>query len=177
MRLFFLAVLLTVCVAQASAFQETTNPWATIPRPPRTGSTSYDSEAERDLLDLVNQARAKAGVAPVQIDDGLTQAARSHSALMASQKQLSHQLRGELEPPQRLAAASTLQLSAEGENVGFGPSAAAVQQWFMRSAHHRETLLNPDYNVVGFGVVQNGGILYVTEDFGRGQPSTKKVLK
>jgi uncharacterized protein YkwD len=47
----------------------------------------------------------------------------------------------------------------------------------MRSAHHRETLLNPDYNVVGFGVVQNGGILYVTEDFGRGQPSTKKVLK
>src|SRR5580698_3440838 len=52
----------------------------------------YDAEAERQLLDLANQARAQAGVAPLQMDDGLTRAARIHAAEMAAQQQLSHQL-------------------------------------------------------------------------------------
>jgi uncharacterized protein YkwD len=41
----------------------------------------------------------------------------------------------------------------------------------MRSQHHRENLLNPDYNVAGFAVVRNGSTIYVTEDFGHGLPS------
>jgi uncharacterized protein YkwD len=168
----FLFVLLTVCLAgPASALQQPTNPWATIPRPPHAVSASYDSQAERQLLDLANQARAEARLAPLQIDEGLTRAARKHSTLMASQKQLSHDLPGEPTLPQRLAATSTLQLSAVGENVGFAPSAAASHRGFMHSPHHRENLLNPDYNVAGFAVVRNGNMVYVTEDFGQGLPS------
>jgi uncharacterized protein YkwD len=174
----FLVILLTVCLAgPASALQQPTNPWATIPRPPHAVSVPYDSQAERQLLDLANQARAEAGLAPLQSDEGLTRAARKHSALMASQKQLSHDLPGEPALPQRLAATSTLQFSAEGENVGLAPNAAEVHRAFMRSPHHRENLLNPDYNVAGFAVVRNGNTIYVTEDFGQGLPSTKKVLK
>jgi uncharacterized protein YkwD len=41
----------------------------------------------------------------------------------------------------------------------------------MHSPHHRENLLNPDYNVAGFAVVRNGNTIYVTEDFGHGQSS------
>jgi uncharacterized protein YkwD len=174
----FLVILLTVCLAgPASALQQPTNPWATIPRPPHAVSAPYDSQAERQLLDLANQARAEAGLTPLQSDEGLTRAARKHSALMASQKQLSHDLPGEPALPQRLAATSTLQLSAEGENVGLAPNAADVHRAFMRSPHHRENLLNPVYNVAGFAVVRNGNTIYVTEDFGQGLPSTKKLLK
>jgi uncharacterized protein YkwD len=174
----FLVILLTICLAgPASALQQPTNPWATIPRPPHAVSVPYDSQAERQLLDLANQARAEAGLAPLQSDEGLTRAARKHSALMASQKQLSHDLPGEPALPQRLAATSTLQFSAEGENVGLAPNAAEVHRAFMRSPHHRENLLNPDYNVAGFAVVRNGNTIYVTEDFGQGLSSTKKVLK
>jgi uncharacterized protein YkwD len=168
----FLFILLTVCLAgPASALQQATNPWATIPRPPRAGSAPYASQAERQLLNLANQARAEAGLAPLQIDDGLMRAARKHSVLMASQKQLSHDLPGEPALPQRLAATSTLQFSAEGENVGLAPSTAEVHQAFMQSPHHRENLLNPAYNVAGFAVVRNGNLIYVTEDFGHVLPS------
>jgi uncharacterized protein YkwD len=168
----FLVIWLTVRLAGlASAFQEPTNPWATVPRPPHGVSAPYDSKAELQLLDLANQARAEAGLAPLQSDEGLTRAARKHSELMASRKELSHDLPGEPALPQRLAATSTQQFSAEGENVGLAPSAAEVHRGFMRSPHHRENLLNPDYNVAGFAVVRNGSTIYVTEDFGRGLPS------
>ena len=41
----------------------------------------------------------------------------------------------------------------------------------MRSPHHRENLLNPDYNVAGFAVVRIGNMIYVTQDFAHGLPS------
>jgi len=167
-----LIISLTLCLAgPASSQQQAVNPWATIPRPPHGVSGTYDSQGERELLNLANRARADAGLVALQRDEGLTQAARKHSALMASQKQLSHDLPGEPALPQRLAATSTLQLSAEGENVGFAPSAAEAHRGFMHSPHHRENLLDPDYNVAGFAVVRNGNVIYVTEDFGQGLPS------
>jgi uncharacterized protein YkwD len=177
MRLFLVSSL-SVCLAvSTSALQQPTNPWATIPRPPHPVSAPSDIQAERQLLDLTNQARAEAGLAPLQSDEGLTQAARRHSALMASQKQLSHDLPGEPGLPQRLAATSPLQLSAEGENVGLAPSVADVHRGFMHSPHHRENVLDPDYNVAGFAVVRNGNTVYVTEDFGQSPASTRKIMK
>jgi uncharacterized protein YkwD len=167
MRPFLFVIALTVCLATpASAFQQPAKPWATIPRPPHAVSAPYDSQAERQLLDLTNHARAEAGLAPLQSDEGLARAARKHSALMVAQKRLSHDCPGEPALPQRLAATSTLQFSAEGENVGLAPSAAEVHRGFMNSPHHRENLLNPDYNVAGFAVVRSGNMIYVTEDFG-----------
>jgi uncharacterized protein YkwD len=80
-------------------------------------------------------------------------------------------LPGEPGLPQRLAAASSLQFSAEGENVGVAPGAAEVHSAFMNSPHHRENLLNPDYNVAGFAVVRSGNMIYVTEDFGHRESS------
>ena len=43
-----LVIWLTVCFAGlASAFQQPTNPWATVPKPPHGVSVPYDSKAER----------------------------------------------------------------------------------------------------------------------------------
>ena len=166
MRGLILLALSTVCLAgPGSAWQQSTNPWATIPRPPHAVAAPSDSQAERQLLTLANQARAEAGLAPLELDEGLTRAARRHSALMASEKQLSHELPGEPSLPERLTAASPLKLSAEGENVGFAASVPEVHRGFMQSPHHRENLLNPDYNLAGFAAVRDGNRVYVTEDF------------
>jgi uncharacterized protein YkwD len=171
MRGLIFVALSTVCLAgPGSAWQQSTNPWATIPRPPHAVSAPDDSPAERQLLTLANQARAEAGLRPLTLEEGLTQAARRHSALMASQKQLSHELPGEPSLPQRLAATSKFELGAVGENVGFATSAAEVHRGFMQSPHHRENLLNPDYNVAGFAAVRDGNRVYVTEDFGQSRP-------
>jgi len=141
------------------------------PQPSPDDPSPYDAQAERQLFDLANQARVQAGVAPLQMDDGLTQAARAHASEMAAQQQLSHQFAGEPSLAQRLAAHSTLHLDQAGENVSLAGSVEQSHQGLMHSPPHRENLLNPGYNVAGFGVVRSGNSLYVAEDFAHSLPA------
>ena len=140
-------------------------------QPSSNDASPYDSADERALLDLANQARAQAGVPPLQIDDGLTQAARAHAATMAAQQQLSHQFPGEPSLTQRLAATCTLHLDRAGENVSFAGSLDQAQENLMHSPPHRENLLNAAYNVAGFAVVRSGETLYVVQDFAHSLPA------
>lgn len=127
---------------------------------------TYDADAERQLLDLANEARAHAGVPALQMDEGLTRAARIHAQLMASQQKLSHQFGGESALTERIADTSELHLDNAGENVAFGGSVQQAETGLMHSPHHRENLMNTGYNVAGFGVVRSGYSLYVVQDFG-----------
>jgi len=134
-------------------------------------STYYDVAAERRLLDLANRDRMKAGLAPLQKDEGLTRAAREHATAMAAQQELSHQLAGEPSLVHRLAANSKTHLDQTGENVAFAGSVDQAQDNLMHSPPHRANLLNAGYNVAGFSVVRRGSLLYVTQDFGHSLPS------
>jgi uncharacterized protein YkwD len=144
---------------------------ASAQQPTPNDPSPYDAEAERQLFDLANQARAQAGVAPLQRDEGLTQAARAHAAAMAAQHDLSHQFAGEPSLQQRLAANSSLHLDKAGENVSVASSVEQSHQGLMHSPPHRENLLNPGYNVAGFGVVRAGSSLYVAQDFAHSLPA------
>jgi uncharacterized protein YkwD len=112
-----------------------------------------DADAERRLLELANQARGQAGLVPLQADDGLTKAARSHASTMAAQQQLSHQFSGEPSLTQRLASASNLHLDLAGENVAYSSSVENAEQNLLNSPSHRANLLNSAYNVAGFGII------------------------
>jgi uncharacterized protein YkwD len=140
-------------------------------QPSPNDSSPYDAGAERDLFNLANQARAQAGAAPLQIDEGLTRAAREHAAAMARQQQLSHQFAGEPSLTQRVAVNCALHLDQTGENVAYAGSVDQAHQGLMHSPPHRENLLNPAYNVAGFGVVRTGYSLYVAQDFGHSLPA------
>jgi hypothetical protein len=105
------------------------------------------------------------------MDEGLIQAARAHCKEMAAHNQLSHQLSGEPGLTHRLAANSSLHMDRAGENVGYAASAAESHDGFMHSPPHRENLLDPAFNVAGFGVIHSGDMLYVTQDFGHSLPS------
>jgi len=144
---------------------------ASAQQPTPNDRSPYDAEAERTLFNLANQARAQAGIAPLQRDDGLTQAARTHAAAMAAQQQLSHQFAGEPGLQQRLAANCSLHLDRAGENVAVASSVEQSHQGLMHSPSHRENLLNPGYNVAGFGVVRAGSSLYVAQDFAHSLPA------
>jgi len=144
---------------------------ASAQQPSPNDSSPYDAEAERELFNLANQARAQAGLAPLQMDDGLTQAARAHAAAIAAQQQLSHQFAGEPSLAERLAANCTLHLDRAGENVSVASSVEQSHQGLMHSPPHRENLLNPGYNVAGFGVVRAGNSLYVAQDFAHSLPA------
>jgi len=144
---------------------------ASAQQPSPNNSWPYDAEAERELFDLGNQARAQEGVAPLQMNDGLMQAARAHATAMAAQQQLSHQFAGEPSLTQRLADKCTLHLDQAAENVAYAGSVDQAQQGLMHSPPHRANLLNPSYNVAGFGVVRSGFSLYVAQDFGHSLPA------
>jgi uncharacterized protein YkwD len=134
-------------------------------------SPGIDPEAEQQLLEKANQARAQVGAPPLQIDDGLTLAARAHADVMAQQQQLSHQFDGEPSLPRRLAAASALHLDHAGENVALDLTADQAHDHLMLSPPHRQNLLDPSYNIAGFGVIRSGSRLYVVQDFGHSLPA------
>jgi uncharacterized protein YkwD len=128
-------------------------------------------DTEQQLLALANQSRRQAGVPPLKLDSGLTQAARAHAATMLEARRLSHQFQGEPPLPQRLASRSQLLLDQEGENVALDYDAEHGHQHLMLSPPHRANLLNSAYNVVGLGVVRNGDRLYIVQDFGHALPN------
>jgi uncharacterized protein YkwD len=144
---------------------------ASVQQPSPNNSSTYDAEAERQLFVLANQSRVQAGVGPLQIEEGLTQAARAHAQAMAAQHQLSHQLAEELPLAARLAASCSLHLDRAGENVSVAGSVEQSHQGLMHSPPHRQNLLDPGYNVAGFGVVRAGSELYVAQDFGHSLPA------
>jgi uncharacterized protein YkwD len=134
-------------------------------------SVEFDSHAEQQILELANRSRQQAGAPPLTMDSGLSRAARVHAQAMLEARQLSHQFDGEPSLPQRLAAATQLQLDQEGENVALDMDPAQAEQHLMLSPPHRANLLNPNYNVIGMGVIRSGDRLYVVQDFGHALPN------
>lgn len=152
-----------------TAHQATLKPTsATAPNIP---FREYEVQAEQDLLQLANQARARIGAPILALDPGLTAAARDHAQAMLDARQLSHQFAGEPSLVKRLAVKGTLQLDQEAENVALDYSAQGGHDHLMLSPPHRANLLNPAYNLIGLGVVRSGDRLYIVEDFAHALPA------
>jgi uncharacterized protein YkwD len=114
---------------------------------------------EQRIADLVNEARRAAGLAPLTVDADLTAASRRWSEQMASGVGLQH------DPGLSVPSGS----SRAGENVAYRTTDAGVADnlhgQFMDSQGHRENVLNGAYTRLGVGVVQAGGLTWVTERF------------
>lgn len=133
--------------------------------------TAYDHDAEQQLLEMANADRARAGLPPLKVDEGLIRAARAHAAEMAARNRLSHQFDGEKPLLQRLVVYSPLHLNGAGENVAMAENADEAYDALMASPPHRDNLLSPNFNFAGFGVIRNGHMLFVAQDFGSSTPS------
>ena len=131
--------------------------------------SQFDETAERQLVQLINQSRAEAGLPALAVDQRLTQAARKHTVLMIQHKDLEHQYAGEPALPLRVAN-ENVRSDKQAENIALEIDAAGAHAALMHSAGHRANIMNPDYNAVGVGVINTGQEIYVTEDFARRQP-------
>ena len=123
------------------------------------------------LLTLVNHARAEGGLPALQLDARLTSAATDHARVMAQKGQLSHQFPGEPDLTGRLAP--QLHLDQAAENVVYDVTVQGAHEAFMGSPPHRTNVLNGAYDSVGIGIVENGGVIYVVEDFAHRVPDLK----
>jgi uncharacterized protein YkwD len=121
------------------------------------------------VLELTNQERARAGLAPLALNPQLTQAAQSYSQVLASDACFDHTCGPVPDMAQRDAQVGYTGWSTLGENIAAGyPSAEAVVAGWMASPGHRENILNPQYTEIGIGNVSGTGKYgsYWTEEFG-----------
>lgn len=124
--------------------------------------------AEASLLQVVNQARAQHGVAPLRIDYRLEAAARAKSRSMLRTGTFSH---GNFA---RRLSSYRARGPYFGENLAWGVgsrgSAAGVVQMWLSSPSHRANLLRRSFQRVGLGIYVGtfrgyGGTSVVTANF------------
>lgn len=122
------------------------------------------SEEAQFIVDI-NQLRVSKGLVPLAPDGHLTDVARAWSAQMAQAGTLSHN--------PNFAAQMGSGWRKLGENVGVGSSVDWLNQAFINSPHHYENLVDPDFRLVGVGVVDTSdGSIWVTEDFEQAKSAT-----
>jgi uncharacterized protein YkwD len=122
------------------------------------------SQREQQLFDLVNREREKAGMARLEWNDRLAQAALAHSRLQAENRDLSHQFSGEPILQERVGA-TTLRFNSVAENVAAAPDVDTAHSALMKSPGHRANILHQDYNSIGISIVERDHELFITQDF------------
>lgn len=153
------------------------NPPAPVVPPPPTlppiepPSSTFDLSAfERGIIDLTNQARVEAGLAPLRVSTSLTAAARLHAGNMARLDRMEHTLEGVAQPTLVSRAEHVgFDYSWLGENIAFNYwTAAQVVSAWLDSPGHRANILNANYTEIGVAVALNSqGEPYSCQVFGR----------
>lgn len=111
---------------------------------------------ENQVLSIVNQERAKAGLKPLEMDWELERVARTKSQDMADKGYFSHQSPTYGSPFDMMKQFGINYRSA-GENIASGQTTPQdVMVSWMNSQGHRENILKPEYTHIGVGYYRGG---------------------
>jgi len=155
--------------------------WNPSPGTSPQGSTPPGQLAvATQVLGLINQARAQAGLPPYSLSPGLDRSAGAHDALMAAGCGLSHQCPSEPPLGTRETNAGVTWTSA-GENIGEGgpvpgtsagitQMAVALTQDMLNEKPpddgHRLNILSSSFQLIGIAVFRDSsGTVWMTQDF------------
>ncbi|MBD3107543.1 serine protease [Bacillus sp. AGMB 02131] len=133
---------------------------------PSTGEENTSTEVsafEREVLELTNVERTKAGLSPLTLDTELSKVARIKSQDMKDQNYFSH-TSPTYGSPFDMMTTFGISYKSAAENIAQGQTtpAAVVEAW-MNSQGHRENILNASYTHIGIGHVSDGN--YWTQMF------------
>ncbi len=137
------------------------------PPPPPPDEPAGLNETEKQLLDLVNGARARAGIAPLQACPHLTALARLKSRDMIDLHYFAHT------SPTYGSSGEMLRnngysFSLAAENIGVGGNVRSIFNAFMGSPGHCSKILDARYTLTGIGIYYQPGRGYlVTQLFVR----------
>jgi uncharacterized protein YkwD len=122
-------------------------------------------DLEAQMLELVNQERAAAGLKPVAADPELTEVARRHSADMFARGYFAHVSPEGLSPFDRMTRAGVKYRTA-GENLALAPTLRIAHAGLMNSPGHRANILQPAFGRLGIGIMDGGRRgLMVSQEF------------
>ena len=120
------------------------------------GTTSCLSPSQQRALDLVNAERRERDLSALSPSQTATAKAQAWAEHLASEDDLYHST---------LSDGITVRWCSLGENVGYGPTIAAVQHAYMASSTHRANILRPGWTAVGTGVARRGDKVWVVQEF------------
>ncbi|SCE65369.1 CAP domain-containing protein [Micromonospora mirobrigensis] len=149
---------------RATAAPTTTAPSSAAATSTATTTAAGLSAELQQVVDLVNQERAKAGCKALSVDGKLNLAAQRHSQDQADHQNMSHDGSDGSDAGDRLDRAG-YSWSSYGENVAWNQQTpAAVMDAWMNSPGHRANILNCGFTEIGVGVARSNGP-YWTQDF------------
>src|SRR3989338_523275 len=138
------------------------------------------SISETELFALINNMRQENGLAPLVLNDKLSDAARRKAADMFQKNYWSHFSPDGATSPWGFIRAAGYNYMYAGENLakGFTDAGSIVNAW-MNSSTHRENILSSRFKEVGFaispGSLQNEETVLVVEMFGASPQSIASV--
>ena len=137
-------------------------------------------------LELVNDERGEAGLSPLSLGTVLNEAAQTHAADMAERAYYAHVTPDGVTPRDRFRAAGGSQWAPSGENIarcsGCAPPpdiarVEAFHEGWMQSPPHRENILAPEFDSLGFGIAGDEDEIYAVQSFaGPGKESDAPTL-
>ncbi|MCM1975896.1 MULTISPECIES: CAP domain-containing protein [unclassified Streptomyces] len=134
-------------------------------KPSAPVTLSEEAAAAAEVLQLVNEERAKVGCSPVAANSALSDLASAFSEDMAARGFFDHTNPDGESPWDRAAEAGITTLG--GENIARGQAdAAAVMEAWMNSPGHKANILNCDFKTLGVGVHMAPGGPWWTQNFG-----------
>jgi len=128
-----------------------TQPAPTQPAPQPAGLTAE----EQQMVNLVNQERAKAGLKPLAADMRLVKLARMKSQDMIDKKYFAHQS-PTYGSPFDMMKKEGISYRTAGENLAGANSVTRAHELLMQSSGHRQNILNPAFTHIGIGIVKGG---------------------
>jgi uncharacterized YkwD family protein len=125
-----------------------------------------DAKLESEVVTLVNQERAKLGLAPLKANSDLSNVARTKSKDMATNNYFSHTSPTYGSPFDMMKKFGITYTSA-GENIAMGqPTAASVMEDWMNSPGHKANILSKNFTEIGIGIAtDSNGSIYWTQQF------------
>ncbi len=140
-----------------------------VPFTTASAAPSDESSYVARVLDLTNAERQKVGLAPLALNQELTDSAQTYSTVLASSGCFAHTCGAVPDFTDRDAVAGYTGWSSIGENIaaGYATPEAVVAGW-MASPGHRANILSSDYTEIGIGLADGGAPYgtYWTQEFG-----------
>jgi len=149
----------------------TPSPAVSTPAPigsPAPGSQADVSPDEQKMLELVNKARAEAGIGPLQFDAELQKVARIKAKDMVDKNYFSHQS-PTYGSPFDMMRQFGITFKTAGENIAGNQTVEGAFNAWMNSPGHRKNILNGNFNYTGIGIVPSPtyGKIFVQMFIGR----------
>lgn len=129
-------------------------------------SNASFSAQQQEVLNLVNQERAKVGAKPLTLNKELSNVATTKSQDMINKNYFDH-TSPTYGSPFDMMKQFGISYKTAGENIAMGQrTPAEVMNSWMNSEGHRKNILNPNFTELGVGIAKaSNGQLYWTQMF------------